>query len=398
MDQYMDQQKTITVSQLNLQVKTLLDASLPSQWIEGEISNFACPASGHWYFSLKDEKAQIRCAMFCGNNSRVNFKPESGQQILVRGKVSLYAPRGDYQLVVDHMEEAGVGALQRAFDQLKNKLLKEGLFSDQHKQALPDIPRCVGVVTSDTGAAIRDILSVLERRFPLMTIIVYPTLVQGDKAAKQIANMISTANKRQECDVLIVSRGGGSLEDLWPFNEEIVARAMFDSNIPIISGVGHEVDFTIADFVADYRAPTPSAAAETVSPDQEELLQTLDDYEASFVDGIHNQIDRLQQQLDWLFKRLKQQHPARQLADQHVLLDRLKHGLQTAHLRLVENRRAQFSELARALNAVSPLATLDRGYAIASKGRAILCSSDDVKPDDEIQLRLSKGNITCIVK
>jgi exodeoxyribonuclease VII large subunit len=393
----MEPQTPITVSQLNLQVKTLLDASLPPQWIEGEISNFACPASGHWYFSLKDERAQIRCAMFRGNNSRINFTPESGQQVLVRGKVSLYAPRGDYQLVVDHMEEAGVGALQRAFEQLKNKLLKEGLFEETHKKALPDIPTCVGVVTSDTGAAIRDILSVLERRFPLLNVIIYPTLVQGDKAAAQIAKAINTANDRQECDVLIVSRGGGSLEDLWPFNEEVVARAMFDCDIPIVAGVGHEVDFTICDFVADYRAPTPSAAAETISPDQEELLQTLDDYEESFVANIHDYVDDLSQQLDYLFQRLQQQHPVKQLENQHVLLERLARALSTAQSRLLENRQAQFSELARALNAVSPLATLDRGYAVASKNNKILYKSSDLKLNDQLQLRLSKGEIHCSV-
>src|SRR5579862_9598159 len=264
-----------TVSRLNREVRLLLEKGLGVIWIEGELSNFSAPSSGHWYFSLKDRDAQLRCAMFRMKNAGVGFKPKDGQQVLVRGRISLYEPRGEYQLSAEHLEEAGVGALKREFERLKNKLAAEGLFALERKRSLPRFPRRIGVVTSPTGAAIRDILHILGRRFPPAAVLIYPTAVQGDAAIPMIVEALQTASARAECDVLIVARGGGSIEDLWSFNDERVARAICASSIPVVSGIGHEIDFTIADFVADARAPTPSGAAELVAPDRNACLEAL---------------------------------------------------------------------------------------------------------------------------
>lgn len=265
----------LSVSQLNRRAKMLLETQLPLLWIEGEISNLSQPSSGHWYFTLKDSAAQIRCAMFKGRNSRVRFAAQHGQQVLVRAKVSLYEGRGDYQLIVEHMEEAGIGALQRAFDELKYKLEQEGLFLEEHKKPLPTQPKRVALITSPTGAAVQDMVSVFARRYPLIDLVILPVAVQGVEAPAQIARAINMACRMRNIEAIIVGRGGGSLEDLWAFNEEVVARAIFASKIPLVSAVGHETDFTIADFVADSRAPTPSAAAELLSPDREEILSLI---------------------------------------------------------------------------------------------------------------------------
>lgn len=387
----------ITVTELNHQVKGLLEASFSSLWIVGELSNFACPASGHWYFSLKDEGAQVRCAMFRGKNQIAKALPRDGQQVLVRAKVTLYPNRGDFQLVVEHMEEAGLGNLQKAFELLKQKLQQEGLFEVHFKKQIPAFPESVGVITSDTGAAIHDILSVLKRRYPALPVIIYPTLVQGSQAADQIAQAIQIANQRKECDVLILARGGGSLEDLWPFNEEIVARAIFQSDLPIVTGIGHEIDFTISDFVADYRAPTPSAAAEYISQDQREIMQLLDDHERMLIYHIENYLKSLQQQIHWLFNRLQQQHPQKYLQDQSLLLTNLSRRLELSQLRLLEIRQQQIKELMRALHAVSPLATLERGYAVAMKNKEVLRSAEQVKSQDKIEIKLHTGSLECIV-
>src|SRR5882724_6514707 len=264
-----------TVSGLNREVRLLLEHGLPVIWLEGELSNFSAPSSGHWYFSLKDREAQIRCAMFRMKNTSIGFTPKAGQHLLVRGRVTMYEARGDYQLIVEHMEEAGVGALKREFERLKAKLSAEGLFALERKRELPRFPRRIGVITSPTGAAIRDILHILARRFPPAAVLIYPAPVQGDAAIPSIVEAIQTASARAECDVLIVARGGGSIEDLWAFNDERVARAIHASAIPIVSGIGHEIDFTIADFVADARAPTPSGAAELVAPDRTACLEAL---------------------------------------------------------------------------------------------------------------------------
>ncbi len=253
-----------TVSRLNSEVRLLLENEMGIVWLVGEISNFSAPVSGHWYLTLKDSQAQVKCAMFKGNNRLVNFKPQNGQQVLVKARLSLYEPRGDYQIILESMQPEGDGRLQQQFEQLKMQLAAEGLFAQTRKKPLPENPRCVGIITSRTGAALHDILHVLKRRDPNLPVVIYPTLVQGEEAAIQIAQAIGRANTRAECDVLIVGRGGGSLEDLWCFNHEIVARTIAASEIPIISAVGHEIDVTIADFVADVRAPTPSAAASAV--------------------------------------------------------------------------------------------------------------------------------------
>ncbi len=268
-----------TVSRLNKEVRLLLESGLPVLWLEGELSNFAAPASGHWYFSLKDAQAQVRCAMWKQRNSLLRFRPKEGMHVLARARVGLYEPRGEYQLIVEHLEEAGEGALKREFEKLKARLAAEGLFAAERKRPLPPVPRRIGVVTSPTGAAIHDILRVLRARFPAASVLLYPTAVQGAAAVPEIVRAIESASRRGECDVLIVARGGGSLEDLWCFNDERVARAIAGCRVPTISGVGHEVDVTIADFVADLRAPTPSAAALAAVPDKSAWLETLSQLE-----------------------------------------------------------------------------------------------------------------------
>lgn len=430
-----------TVSRLNREVRTILEASFPLLWIEAELSNLARPASGHLYFSLKDEKAQVRCAMFRNRNLNIGFSPKNGMQVLVRAKIGLYEPRGDFQLIIEHMEEAGDGALRRAFDELKLRLDKEGLFDTAHKKPLPDLPRCVGVVTSPSGAAIRDVITTLQRRFPALPVIVYPVPVQGEGAAQQIADMITTVDKRSECDVLIVGRGGGSLEDLWAFNEEVVARAIYNCSIPVVTGIGHEIDFTIADFVADQRAATPTGAAELISPDQQEWLGRLKQLQQRLSWLTRSQIRHWQQHLLNLEKRL--QHPGRRLHDMAQRLDELELRLQRAQQNVLRHAKArtehaherllrhspihrlvtsnnkndnlsqrlkiamqhqltmrynQLQQQAHALDAVSPLATLGRGYAIImNEKEQIIRQAKQVKTGDHIRARLAEGQLYCQV-
>lgn len=429
-----------SVSVLNRLAKMMLEETFPLVWVEGEISNLACPSSGHMYFSLKDAQAQVRCALFKQRNRGLGFTPENGMQVLIRARVSLYEGRGEYQLIVESMEEAGHGALQRAFEALKKKLLAEGLFDSAHKKSLPKLPSCIGVVTSPTGAAIRDIISVLKRRFPAIPVIIYPTAVQGNEAAAQIVNALKKANLRQECDVIILGRGGGSLEDLWSFNEEIVARAIYASDIPIVSAVGHEVDFTIADFAADQRAATPTAAAELVSPDRAEwehkavqyharLLQNMRTFLANtrlnlmhlnkrlkhpgqYIRERWQHCDHLEQRLLSLWQsyshrkvntlyqvtsRLQQQNPMHRLKAENTLCQSLHDRLCSATQHLHKNKQLQLENTSRALNAVSPLNTLSRGYAIASVKGHIVKSVHDIKQGDSLQLRLSNGQLECTV-
>lgn len=395
-DSHIEQnQRVLSVSELANCAKDLLEECFATVWVEGEISNFACPGSGHWYFSLKDSDSQIRSAMFRGQNRRLAITPEDGMQVLVKGKISLYTPRGDFQMIAEHMELAGVGALRRQFELLKQKLQQEGLFAETNKQPLPTYVKQLGVVTSATGAAIRDILSVLKRRFPMLPVVIYPSLVQGNTAAESIARAIEIANIRQECDMLLVSRGGGSLEDLWPFNEEIVARAIHTSEIPIVSGVGHEVDFTIADFVADKRAPTPSAAAELVTPDQSELQSQLLQTKARLIQLIQYRLQQLREQTEYLSKRL--QHPEQRLQERAQFLDNLQLRLTQVMQSKIQNYDARLKVLARTLNAVSPLATLDRGYAIIQSGEQVVRSVKEVTAGQSIEVKLSDGIIPCIV-
>ena len=433
-----------SVSRLNQTARKLLEQGLPRIWLEGELSNIARPSSGHLYFTLKDDKAQIRGAMFRSRNQLLRFKLEEGMQVLVRAKISLYEPRGDYQLIAENMEEAGDGVLQRAYEALKLKLEKEGLFETGNKQPLPPLPNRIGVITSPSGAAIRDVVSVLQRRFPAIPILIYPVPVQGKDAGRDIAAMIKTASRRNECDVLILTRGGGSLEDLWAFNEEIVARAIFDCSIPLVSAVGHEVDFTIADFVSDRRAPTPSVAAELVSPDQDEWLAQISALQTRI--GRHIQqdfIDR-RQRLDWLNKRLQLRHPGQYLRQQvqrldefeqrirlsiqsnfsnlqsslHEKLARLRqatpghrisrYGLQqrglvqrmnTSMSTFLLGRKRQLASACRTLDAVSPLATLERGYAIVTlpASKKIIRKTSDIKVGEQIETRLTDGHLLCTV-
>jgi len=434
----------LSVSSLNSMARSLLESNFPAVIVEGEISNLALPSSGHWYLTLKDKSSQIRCAMFVNRNRMVRFKPENGKQIIVRGRLSIYEGRGDYQLILDGMEEAGDGALQRAFEQLKQKLQGEGLFADANKQEMQSHYRHIGVITSATGAAVQDILSVFARRFPATRITLLPVAVQGKGAADEIVRAIERANKlaaKLGLEALIVGRGGGSLEDLQAFNEERLARAIFASELPICSAVGHEVDFTIADFVADLRAPTPSAAAEQLSPNQEDYFELLFSISTQFKSAIRLAIKNGRQQLTWIAKQLK--HPDRRLQEQTQNLDRLDMRLRRAmssnitlhraeltqmqrtlcansprqllsrnKIRLTASRgrldqslravlvlrRASLQTLSRSLNSVSPLSTLARGYSITVDSSSnVIRSSDNVKVGATITSRLSEGEIVSTV-
>ncbi|ASE83652.1 TPA: exodeoxyribonuclease VII large subunit [Citrobacter koseri] len=433
-----------TVSRLNQTVRLLLEQKMGQVWISGEISNFTQPASGHWYFTLKDDTAQVRCAMFRNSNRRVTFRPQHGQQVLVRANITLYEPRGDYQIIVESMQPAGEGLLQQKYELLKAKLQAEGLFDQQYKQPLPSPAHCVGVITSKTGAALHDILHVLKRRDPSLPVIIYPTAVQGDDAPGQIVRAIERANARNECDVLIVGRGGGSLEDLWSFNDERVARAIFASRIPVVSAVGHETDVTIADFVADLRAPTPSAAAEIVSRNQQELLRQIQSAQQRLGMAMDYYLANRNRRFTQLFHRLQQQHPQLRLARQQTMLERLRQRMnfaldnqlkraasrqqrvlqrlnqqnpqpriyraqtriQQLEYRLAENVRARlsatrerFGNAVTHLEAVSPLSTLARGYSVttATDGK-VLKQTRQVKAGDVLTTRLSDGWVESEVK
>ncbi|CDH24441.1 exodeoxyribonuclease VII large subunit [Xenorhabdus bovienii] len=426
-----------SVSRLNQTVRQLLELEMGRIWLSAEISNFSQPSSGHWYFTLKDERAQIRAAMFRSSNLRATFRPQNGQQVLVRAQITLYEPRGDYQLIVESIQPAGDGLLQQQFEVLKQKLTSEGLFDSIHKKPLPSPAKRLGVITSASGAALHDILNILKRRDPSLPIIIYPTAVQGAEAPLQIIRAIELANDRQECDVLIVGRGGGSLEDLWCFNDEQVARAIFQSRIPIVSAVGHETDVTIADFIADLRAPTPSAAAELVSRNQIELLRQVQSLQ-----------QRLEMAMDYFFAQklrifntlqhqLQQQRPDLRLAHQQNKLVELRQKLvdsllrclkqhslshEKLNLRLLQTNpdqqirhysqqiqqydfrlkqaierqlghyREKFAVSCSQLNAVSPLATLQRGYSISeTSDGTLLKKTKQVKVGDTLNTRLQDG-------
>nr|WP_314741306.1 exodeoxyribonuclease VII large subunit [uncultured Haemophilus sp.] len=348
-----------TVTQLNYSVRHLLESELGQVWLMGEISNFSQPVSGHWYLTLKDENAQVRCAMFRMKNMRVNFRPQNGMQVLVRASVSLYEPRGDYQLIIESMQPAGDGLLQQQFEQLKMKLAALGLFSQEHKKPIPKFVKTVGIITSPSGAALQDILHILHRRNPSLEVIIYPTLVQGKEATQDIVDTLQLANQRKECDVIILGRGGGSLEDLWCFNEEVVAHAIYQSELPIISAVGHETDVTIADFVADLRAPTPSAAAELVSRDQQEILRQLQ-HQLNMVNLAFDRfwsekMARFQQ----LTLRLNAQNPAKKLELQHFKLNQIFDRLQGQVLQLFKAKEQKIAQLFLWIQAKHPSRQLE---------------------------------------
>ena len=411
----------ITVSQLNRQARTLLEKGLARLWVEGEISNIARPASGHIYFTLKDDAAQVRAAFFRQRQRGPTLGLKNGDQVLAFGRVSIYEARGDYQLIVEQVEPAGEGALKRQFEVLKKMLAAEGLFDEDRKQPLPTLPERIGVITSPSGAAIRDVLSVLERRFPSIPVVIYPAAVQGDAAPAELMAALQSAIRRDECDVLIMGRGGGSLEDLWAFNDEKLARAIAESPIPIVSAVGHEVDFTIADFVADVRAPTPSGAAELIVPDRDDWLRSINSIAARVARLGQRAVEDRGQTLDWLTRRLLQSSPERTLLRQHDRLRELRHRLAAAVRQNFLQQRPLLSNLwqrldaaargavannqhrlelaMRGLHTVSPLATLDRGYAIVedvSSGK-VLMSAAGTSPGNDIRARLAKGELIATV-
>jgi len=431
----------LSVSDLNRQARNLLERSFLTIEVQGELSNFVRPSSGHWYFTLKDSKAQVRCAMFKNRSMGLRYQPKNGDQVVVRAKVSLYEGRGDYQLICEHMAESGTGQLQQAFEQLKYQLQQEGLFDPAHKQPLPSHARHIGIVTSPTGAAVHDILTVLKRRFPGLPVTLYATAVQGADAAPQICRAIDQANRHGVADVLIVGRGGGSLEDLWPFNEESVARAIFNSQLPVVSAVGHEVDVSIADFVADMRAATPSAAAELLSPDQaalrarlyqlqtrlqrqmnlriaqgrhqvgalrarlrhpgdklRERAQRLDELELRLKQAINRKLSNYHLQLDVLDKRLALSAPQKQIDRQRALIDNLHHRLQRQMQSRLQTGRLRLAAAAGKLNTVSPLATLERGYAIVQQpDGTVVRNANELQPGAEIVTRLHRGRIRSTV-
>jgi len=348
------ERSVFTVTRLNREVRIALERSLGVVWVQGELSNFSQPSSGHWYFSLKDRDAQVRCAMFRVKNVGLGFVPKAGQHVIVRGRVSLYEPRGEYQLIVDYLEEAGVGALQREFERLKAKLAAEGLFASESKRALPRFPRRIAVVTSPTGAAIRDVLNILARRFPSAAVLVYPTAVQGAAAVPAIVRALQLASVRRDCDVLVLARGGGSLEDLWAFNDERVARAIRACAIPVVTGIGHEIDFTIADFAADARAPTPSGAAELVVPDRNACLETLLRVETRMSACMKRELRAISTRYANVSTRLKQAHPGMRLVHQAQRLDDLEQRLTSAAVGVLHMRRHRVNDAFTGLIQHSP--------------------------------------------
>ncbi|XOV79370.1 MAG: exodeoxyribonuclease VII large subunit [Aestuariibacter sp.] len=428
-----------TVSKLNKFAKHILEAEIGHIWLSGEISNFVAASSGHWYFTLKDDKAQIKGAMFRGANRTVTTRPKEGDHVLIRGNVSLYEARGDYQLIASHLEPEGIGRLKQQFEVLKQKLSQEGLFSQSHKSPVPSNASRIGIITSATGAALHDVLTVLKRRSPATAIIVYPTQVQGTDAPQQIQSALQCAIERNEVDVILLTRGGGSLEDLWCFNDESLARAVFDCPLPIVSAVGHEIDFTICDFVADLRAATPSAAAELLSVSQQEQIDKLHTQQHKLTQQLRNVFRHARQQLQIAEGRLQQIHPARQLQQQWQNLDnlqfRLHNQMQTTQksshhrLQLLQNRlagqnpqrhlqqeqlniagfaarleksmksslkdgQANLRHYAQLLDTVSPLATLSCGYSITEAHDNIVTDVSSLTSGDVITTRLNKGKVT----
>lgn len=429
----------LTVTKLNRLARTVLEGEIGLVWLSAEISNFVSAASGHWYFTLKDNKAQVRAAMFKGANRNVRIRPKEGDKILVRASVGLYEARGDYQLVVEHMESDGEGTLKQAFEALKFKLNNEGLFDVTNKRPMPEHIRRIGVITSSSGAALHDVLSVLKRRSPQTEVIVYPSMVQGELAVQQLINALHRASARDEVDVILLTRGGGSLEDLWCFNDEGLAREIAASHIPTVSAVGHEVDFTIADFVADVRAPTPSAAAEILSQDATALLgnlaqqkqrlsramlhyiqanrqqlllvkqrlnslhpenkirsqwQTLDALQVKLVHQIQNHIAKHDKRLQYLESRLNQQAPTAKLARARDTLNYLTTQLNNNIQRVLLTKKRELASTAQLLQSVSPLSTLARGYSITLYGDETVGSIDEIKIGNEIKTRVTDGEIT----
>ncbi|MEN9750117.1 MAG: Exodeoxyribonuclease 7 large subunit [Pseudomonadota bacterium] len=382
--------KVFSVKEINRLVRELLEQSFPSFWISGEISNFISASSGHWYFSLKDDEAQVRCTMFKNKNMAADWVPKNGEKIEAKCFIGLYEARGEYQLNIELIRHAGAGLLSEAFNQLKEKLLKEGLFEPSRKKSIPQFPKSIGVITSPTGAAIEDILITLKRRSPHIPIFIYPSLVQGKEAPSAIVKAVETANTRMECDVLILARGGGSIEDLWAFNEEIVARAIVASKIPTITGVGHETDTTIADFVSDLRAPTPTGAAELVTSHTVELIKTIQAYKNQLNKMMASVIRELMQKIDYLEKRLisPRQQIQRQKEQIHQYIQRINQSMKNAMIQY----RLNIDKLKLNLDHLSPHAVLSRGYSIITNvDGQIVNNVNQLKLDDKIHIQLNHG-------
>lgn len=431
--------QVLSVEQLNIQIKQLLEGHVGNVWVRGEISNFKAHTSGHFYFSLKDNKSQISAVMFRGYNTKLKFKPTDGMEVVLKGRISVYEPRGSYQIICDMMEPVGAGALQKAFEQLKEKLKSEGLFDTAKKREIPPYPKKIAVVTSPTGAAIRDILNVLSRRASNVQVIVVPTLVQGETAAPQIVIALNKAYKIKDLDVIIVGRGGGSMEDMWCFNDEMVARTIATSPIPIISAIGHEIDFTISDFVADLRAPTPSAAAELVAKSSQEVSQKLINLDRMLSLSLNKLFGSLQQQLVLFSKRLVD--PKRKLQDLRIknddqlnqlsfamnrfleqyfyeltilaqklksplvyiqenkkLILYLNHQMKQNQQHILESKENNLSRLMQLLDSISPLKVVERGYAIVKKENKIIKDATLIKSGDELNVQVHKGSFEVIVK
>jgi exodeoxyribonuclease VII large subunit len=394
-----EERAILSVTELTRLIKQSLTDTFADIWVRGEISNYAVASSGHSYFTLKDESSVIRSVLFRGYKKEVRFEISNGLKVIVHGNLDVFEKRGEYQIIVDLIEPEGIGALQLAFEQLKDKLQKEGLFDESRKKPIPPFPDVVGVVTSPRGAAIRDILNVLGRRYRGIRIIIYPTLVQGDEAAGEIATAILTADRRNEADVLIVGRGGGSVEDLWPFNEEIVARAIYNSKIPIISAVGHEIDFTISDFVADLRAPTPSAAAELVVKNKEEVLRVASDLVSRLSRSMDRIVDQRRQSVTLYTFDILMRKMNTILSEKSMVLDDATKSLSVSIENIAGKAKGKFETLVGKLNALSPLSTLSRGYAIVTKlpeNRHVF-SIKEVGLKDSIRIRLKDGAILSTV-
>jgi exodeoxyribonuclease VII large subunit len=387
------QRTVLSVSELTRQVKQLLEEHYGDVWVSGEVSNYTRASSGHIYFTLKDERSVVKAVLFRGHQQGLKFEIENGLHLIVHGTLSVFEKRGEYQIIADFLEPEGLGALQLAFEQLKERLQKEGLFDDSRKKPIPPFPDTVGIVTSETGAAIRDILNVIARRYSGVRVIIYPTLVQGEDAASRIAEAIVTANRRREADVLIVGRGGGSLEDLWPFNEELVARAIFESTIPVISAVGHEIDVTIADFVADVRAPTPSAAAEIVVKNRRELLKSYADLHSRLFTSMKRMVSTRSEQLSRCTIETLENKLKRLIREKQMVVDDLTRSLTGTLDSGLLRIRGRFEQAVGKLHVLSPLGTISRGYSITSRARdnRVVISIADVTINEPIVSRLNDG-------
>jgi len=385
----------LSISELTREIKLTIESSFPVVWVEGEISNFKLHSSGHMYFSLKDSGAQIPCVLWRTRARSLRFKPQDGMKVIASGAVTVYEKRGSYQLDVSKMQPAGIGDLQLAFEQLKQKLMEEGLFNDEHKQNIPKFPDRIGIVTSPTGAAIRDLMNVINRRFPGVEVILNPVRVQGDEAAQEIATAIDEFNEYGEIDVMIVGRGGGSLEDLWAFNEEIVARAIFRSRLPIISAVGHEVDYSISDFVADLRAPTPSAAAELVVPDKEDLKHRILILLRGIFDTIANRIEYYKERLISIEKSYGFRRPTDIVKQFQQRLDEVMNSIYRLQSHRLELQTSKLNSLKQQLISLSPTSVLNRGYSICfrQKDDKVITNATDLNVNDKIRIQFHEGNV-----